>query len=203
MIGRLQGRVVSESAEGLLVIDVVGVGYEVLVPLGTLGRCTADAQDRVTLQIVTHVREDAITLFGFSDDRERAAFRLLTSVAGVGPRTAIAVLGMLPSSDLAAAVARGDVRRLQSVPGVGKRIAERLALELKDKLVPGPSSGIAAVLPVVPATPARLPSNPVVNALVGMGVKLPEAERAAADLASRMDEPLDTLIREALKRLVR
>jgi Holliday junction DNA helicase RuvA len=208
MIGRLQGRVVSESPDGLVVVDVAGVGYEVLLPLGTLGRCTADADGRVTLQVVTHVREDAITLFGFANDRERAAFRLLTAVAGVGPRIAVSVLGVLPAGELAHAVARGDVKKLTSVPGVGKRIAERLVLELKDKLTGLSGSGDAMLsggafaAPVSPIA-AVGPGAALVAALVNMGFKPVEAERAAAELAPRMAEPLDVLVRESLRRLVR
>lgn len=192
-----------------MVVDVVGVGYEVLTPLGTLGRCTPDADGRVTLQVVTHVREDAITLFGFASDRERAAFRLLTAVAGVGPRIAVSVLGVLPAGELAHALARGDLKKLTSVPGVGKRIAERLVLELKDKLT-GLSSG-AADGPFVPAgftapvspIAAAGPGAALVAALVNMGFKPAEAERSAAELAPRMAEPLDVLVRESLRRLVR
>lgn len=208
MIGRLHGRVVSESPDGLVVVDVVGVGYEVLIPLGTLGRCAPDAEGRVTLQVVTHVREDAITLFGFANDRERAAFRLLTAVAGVGPRIAVSVLGVLPAAELAHALARGDVKKLTSVPGVGKRIAERLVLELKDKLT-GLGSGADTMISAggfaAPASPIAAvgPGAALVAALVNMGFKAPEAERAAAELAPRMAEPLDVLVRESLRRLVR
>ena len=192
-----------------MVVDVVGVGYEVLIPLGTLGRCTPDAEGRVTLQVVTHVREDAITLFGFANDRERAAFRLLTAVAGVGPRIAVSVLSVLPAGELAHAVARGDVKKLTSVPGVGKRIAERLVLELKDKLT-GLSTGAAEAListgglsaPMGPIAAAG-PGAALVAALVNMGFKAAEAERAAAELAPRITEPLDVLVRESLRRLVR
>lgn len=209
MIGRLHGRVVSESPDGLVVIDVVGVGYEVLIPLGTLGRCPPDAEGRVTLQVVTHVREDAITLFGFANDRERAAFRLLTAVAGVGPRIAVSVLGLLPAGELAHAVARGDVKKLTSVPGVGKRIAERLVLELKDKLTGLSGNGSDVFVPTpgfsAPASPVAAvgPGAALVAALVNMGFKAPEAERAAAELAPRMAEPLEVLVRESLRRLVR
>jgi Holliday junction DNA helicase RuvA len=209
MIGRLHGRVVSESPDGLVVIDVVGVGYEVLIPLGTLGRCAPDAEGRVTLQVVTHVREDAITLFGFANDRERAAFRLLTAVAGVGPRIAVSVLSVLPAGELAHAVARGDVKKLTSVPGVGKRIAERLVLELKDKLTGLGSSGADAMISAggfaapMSSIAAVGPGAALVAALVNMGFKAPEAERAAAELAPRMAEPLEVLVRESLRRLVR
>jgi holliday junction DNA helicase RuvA len=209
MIGRLHGRIVSESPDGLVVVDVVGVGYDVLIPLGTLGRCTADAEGRVTLQVVTHVREDAITLFGFANDRERTAFRLLTAVAGVGPRIAISVLSVLPAGELSQALARGDVKKLTSVPGVGKRIAERLVLELKDKLT-GLSTGVSEAListggSIAPMSPVAAvgPGAALVAALVNMGFKAAEAERAAAELAPRITEPLDVLVRESLRRLVR
>lgn len=210
MIGRLQGVVVSESPDGTVVVDVRGVGYEVVVPLGSLGRCPRTADGAVTLHVHTNVREDAITLFGFSSETERATFRLLTSVAGVGPRTAVAVLGVLPTSELASAIARADVKRLQSVPGVGKRLAERLALELKDKLVGGAhgaSNGAAshaapsAPLGPLPGVPAG-PTGQLVAALTHMGFKPAEAERVAMELAPRAGEGLDVMVREALKRLV-
>ncbi len=212
MIGRLHGRVVSEAPDGLVVVDVGGVGYEVLVPLGTLGRCPRDDDGRVTLAVVTHVREDAITLFGFAGEADRAAFRLLNNVAGVGPRIAVSILGALPPSELVGTVLRGDVKKLQSVPGVGKRIAERLALELKDKITAlpmgGPSSpgAVAVVLPTPVSAPAAAPSGPsrrLVSTLVNMGFKPVDAERVAADLAPRAGEPLADLVRDALKRLVK
>ena len=202
MITFLQGKLV-EALPTRVTVNVNGVGYEVLTPLGTLGRCARDGDGRVTLQVHTHVREDAIVLFGFSDDRERMAFRVLTSVAGVGPKIAVGILGALPSSELVVAVARGDVKRLQSVPGVGKKIAERLALELKDKLASGvlaqsPGSAVPFVGPAS-SGPARAPMRPLVDALLRLGFKPIEAERAAADLRGREGEPLDVLVREALR----
>ncbi|MEI8255039.1 MAG: Holliday junction branch migration protein RuvA [Deltaproteobacteria bacterium] len=212
MIGRLTGTVASEAPDGTVVIDVHGVGYEVLAPLGTLGRAARDADGRVTLQIHTHVREDAIVLFGFSDERERMAFRVLTSVAGVGPKIAVGILGSLPSTELVGAVARNDVKRLQAVPGVGKKIAERLALELKDKLAADvlsqPSSGAtgAGAVPGMytaapPSARSSLPMRPLVDALVRLGFRAGEAERAAAELAGREGEPIEALMRDALRLL--
>ena len=210
MIGRLHGVVVSESADGTAVIDVHGVGYEVSVPLGTFGRTARDAGGAVTRLVVTNVREDAITLFGFANVNERACFRALTAVAGIGPRIAIAVLGSLPPNELASAVARGDVKRLQAVPGVGRRLAERLALELKDKLTggvvsaPATSAGLAGYIPAPAASAAPVgPMATLVATLINLGFKPPEAERVAAEFADRAAEPLDALVRDALKRLVR
>ncbi len=210
MIGRLHGVVVSESVDGTAVVDVHGVGYEVIVPLGTFGRAPRDASGAVTLLVITNVREDAITLFGFANEHERATFRALTAVAGIGPRIAVAVLGALPPNELAAAIARNDVKRLQTVPGVGRRLAERLALELKDKIVAGvvgaPSTFAPSPLAVAPSAPSGAPSGPMatlVVTLMNLGFKQPEAERVAADFQDRAGEPLDALVRDALKRLVK
>jgi Holliday junction DNA helicase RuvA len=213
MIGRLKGTIASESPDGTLVVDVQGVGYEVVAPLGTLGRATRDADGRVTLFVHTNVREDAIVLFGFCDERERTAFRLLIGVAGVGPKIAVAILGSLPASDLVGVVARGDVRRFQSIPGVGKKIAERLALELKDKLAAGALSSVGGESTAsnghagsnssngVASAPraAAGPIGQLVATLQAMGFKPLEAERAAAELRDRADQPLDALVRDALK----
>ncbi|HEX4448044.1 MAG TPA: Holliday junction branch migration protein RuvA, partial [Polyangiaceae bacterium] len=106
MIGRLTGKVIAQEPDGSIVLDVGGVGYELAAPMGTLGRARADEAGRVTLWVHTHVREDALSLFGFSDEGERAAFRVLIGVSNVGPKIAVAVLGSMPSFDLARAVAR-------------------------------------------------------------------------------------------------
>lgn len=211
MIGRLKGHVVSETADGIVVIDVSGVGYEVTVSLGCLGRAPKDADGRVTLLVHTNVREDAITLFGFADQFERDVFRLLTSVTGVGPKIAVGILGALPPSELAVAITRADVKRLQSAPGVGKKLAERLALELKDKLGGLAGSGVASGASATAFTPAPSngasvlrgvgPTAVLVDALVKMGFKPAEAERAAVELRDRATEPLDVLVRDALRLL--
>lgn len=210
MIGRLRGVVAVESPDGTVVVDVQGVGYEVMAPLGSLGRATREGGDVVTLYIVTHVREDAITLFGFASEHERATFRVLTTVAGIGPRIAVSILGALPPQELAAAVARNDVKRLQAVPGVGRRLAERIALELKDKLAPGTTSFTGSPTPntttthgSVGSTASAGPMGVFVATLVNLGFKVPEAERVAAEFAHRQHEALDVLVRDALKRLVK
>ena len=151
MIGRLTGKVVAQESDGGVVVDVNGVGYEVAVPLGTLGRTRPDDAGKVTLWVYTHVREDALSLFGFSDETERAAFRALLGVSNVGPKIAIAVLGALPAAELARAVARQDLTALKGITGVGKKIAERLLLELRDKLpqvMAGAAGGPVATTPV-------------------------------------------------------
>lgn len=205
MIGRLTGRVVEEG--DALVIDVNGVGYEVLVPLGTRGRLGAggaDAGGLVTLFVHTHVREDTFALYGFASADERDAFRVLIAISNVGPKLAMSVLGALAVGELAQVVARGEVAKLVAIPGVGKKTAERLVLELKGKLalvtVPGPGA---------PSAPKLVPggaAETLVGTLTRMGFRPAEAERAVTALAQGRDlgaTPLGDLVREALALLSR
>jgi Holliday junction DNA helicase RuvA len=204
MIGRLTGRIVGQDADGTLVLDVGGVGYELATPIGTLGRAQADDGGRVTLWVHTHVREDALALFGFADDAEREAFRRLIGVSNVGPKIAIAVLGALPVAELSRAVARRDLAALTAVSGIGKKIAERLLLELRDKL-PVPPLRVASMHAGPAAKPAQESGEErLKGALTGMGFKPAEADRAMAALSSRMTSaPLEELLREALALLAR
>jgi Holliday junction DNA helicase RuvA len=195
MIGRLTGTVVAQEADGVLVVDVGGVGYEVFAPLGTLGRAGGDA-GRVTLFVHTHVREDALLLYGFASEFERFAFRTLLGVSSVGPKTALAVLSALPASDLARAVAEKDVGRLTKVPGIGKKSAERLVLELRDKL---PVTGEPRAEVATPRPGRSRTEELVVSALTNMGYRAAEAERAVASLGNELDaRPVAELVREAL-----
>lgn len=200
MIGRLTGRVVEEP-DGGLVVDVNGVGYEVVVPLGTVGRAGRDAEERVTLFVHTHVREDALSLFGFATDADRLAFRTLISVSNVGPKTAIQVLSSLPAPELGQAIARKELGRLTSIPGIGKKTAERLLLELKDKLpvleAATPRSSGAAAPPSAPVSASS--AELLARALVNMGYRQAEADRAVDQLKDRLGEmPLPDLLKEAL-----
>ncbi len=203
MIGRLTGKVVAQEADGGVMIDVGGVGFELAVPLGTLGRAQADEGGRVTLWVHTHVREDALSLFGFADPVERAAFRTLIGVSNVGPKIAVAVLGALPVGELAAAVARRDLSAMTGIPGVGKKIAERLLLELRDKL---PAGGLSAT--VTAKSPRERPdvtgAERLRGALTGMGFKPVEADRAIGTLGERArDVPFEEAMREALALLAK
>lgn len=200
MIGRLTGRV-SEEADGGIVVDVSGVGYEVIVPLGTLGRARPDAEGRVTLFVHTHVREDAFVLFGFASDADRVAFRTLIGVSSVGPKTAIAILSALPAPELGAAIARKELGKLTAISGVGKKTAERLLLELKDKLpILEAAGGARAVSAGGPASaPTSSNGELLARALVNMGYRATEADRAVEQLGPRLsDAPLPELIKEAL-----
>jgi len=198
MIGRLTGKVVTQEGDAVVVLDVGGVGYEVTVPQGTLARARVDDAGCVTLWVHTHVREDALSLFGFSDEPERAAFRILLGVSNVGPKSATAILGALPSSELEKAVSRRDLAALTAVPGVGKKIAERLLLELRDKL---PRSTGMRPPEVVEGVPRGVADNEskLRSALTNMGFKPAEAERAVASLGDRArTAPMAESLRDAL-----
>lgn len=194
MIGRLTGKVLQEDADGTVVLDVRGVGYELLVPLGALGRAVATGEE-LTLHVHTHVREDALELFGFASDLERRVFRLLLSVPNVGPKTALGVLSAMTAAELGAAVQRGDLARLGKVPGIGKKTAERLVLELKEKL-----SRVVAATSFDLARPESPNAQRLTAALVGMGYKPVQAERAVKALAARLTtDPLELLLKDALQ----
>jgi Holliday junction DNA helicase RuvA len=197
LIGRLVGSVVATN-DGTITVDVSGVGYEVHVPGGTLGRTSGTPGDpRVTLFVHTHVREDALDLFGFSSELERVVFKLLIGVPNVGPKTALGILSALPPPDLAAAVADRDLARLTSISGIGKKTAERLVLELKEKLPR------LAELRTPTAQPKKHDdSTRLLGALTNMGFRQAEAERAVATLGDRVGkEPLAELLKAALATL--
>jgi len=193
VIARLSGLLAEKGADQAIV-DVGGVGYRVFLSQASLARLPA-AGEKVSLRVHTHVREDALALFGFATEEEEAVFHELVGVKNVGPRAAQNILSGIEARDLARAVADGDVARLTKVPGVGKKTAERLVLELREKLV----TLARAAAPAGRA--AGGPLEQVAQALVGLGYKAPQAEQAAEALRDRADRPLDELLREALKLL--
>ena len=132
MIAHLKGILLSKSTDSVI-IDNNGLGYEVFVPLSTFYTLPDENEQEVSLHIHTHVREDALLLFGFSTIIEKKIFRLLISISGIGPKLAINILSGIGPDSLLEAIAQGDVARLQSIPGVGRKTAERISLELKDK----------------------------------------------------------------------
>lgn len=197
VIGRLRGRVITEEATGSVVLDVHGVGYDVSTPVGTLGRARVDTNSDVELWIHTHVREDALDLFGFATETDRRVFRLLLGVPNVGPKTALGVLSAMPVNELSRALERGDHARLGKIPGIGKKTAERLVLELKEKLR-GLDSNVASA----PVEALGTEADRLLSALVNMGYRPGEAERAVSALGPRLStEPLGNLLREALAKL--
>jgi len=190
MIGRLTGQLVAKQPPQIIV-DVGGVGYEVDVPMSTFYALPATGE---RVQLMTHyvVREDAHLLFGFATNDERAAFRQLIKVTGIGPKVALAVLSGLSVAELNQAIALQDVKRLTRVPGIGNKTAERLLLELKGKVVA--SAAGAGAAPAVAS-----PADDVVNALLALGYSEKEAAAACRDLPA--DQPLNDSIRQALKLL--
>ena len=197
MIGRLVGNVVATN-DGSVTVDVGGVGYEVHIPGGTLGRTSGSAGDsRVTLYVHTHVREDSLDLFGFASELERLVFKLLIAVPNVGPKTALGILSALPPPELASAVADRDLARLTSISGIGKKTAERLVLELKEKLPRVTELGARDAQPRKHDDGSRL-----LGALTNMGFRPAEAERAVVALGDRVGkEPLAELLKAALAKL--
>ena len=193
VIGRLAGRLVVEEPSGAIIFDVAGVGYELFAPLGALGRAEQLPDERIVLFVHTNLRQDALELFGFASLAEREIFRLLIGVQKVGPKIALGLLSALPPADLASAVHDGDLARLSRVPGIGKKTAERLVLELREKMPGGR-------LPEVNASPSRDGhAQQVIGALTNMGYRPAEAERAVESLGDRVSaEPLPSLLRAAL-----
>lgn len=174
MIGRLTGRLASKSPDQVL-LDVGGVGYLVHIPLSTFYELP-DVESPASLWVHTHVREDVLSLYGFLTERERSLFLLLLGVAGIGPRVALTVLSGIPPAELAAALHSQDVRRLIAIPGVGKKTAERMVLELAEK-----AAGFARE--AAPQAPAAIAADDVISALVNLGYRKGEAERAVEGVA--------------------
>lgn len=193
MIASLAGTLQQKSLGGV-VVEVGGVGYQVMVSSQTIADLPQEGE-QVRLLCHTHVREDALQLFGFAEQLERRAFELLIAVSGVGPKLALTILSGMPLSDLIEAMASADHRRLQTIPGVGKRTAERLVVELKDrfgKLAAGDGKQTAG---------RRVgPGDEVMEALVGLGYKRGLAEKAVQQVEQRYARSDATLEAERLLR---
>lgn len=203
MIGRLAGLLAVKTLEQVIV-DVAGVGYELSVPATTLAQLPP-VGERCVLVVHTHLREDGITLFGFSSEADREAFRLLQTVSGVGPRMALGILSGLAVPELVDAVAHKNLGRLRAIPGVGPKTAERICLELRDKVAAlGAGTGGPVAPPPTGAAPSTDVVAQVVAALVHMGYRPAEAERAARSARERLGEGATTeaLLRDSLVRLV-
>ncbi len=208
MIGKLRGKV-DAVGESHLVIDVNGVGYEVQASAKTLRNLKAG--DEVALTIDTHVREDAIKLFGFQSEVERGWFRQLQSIQGVGAKSALAVLGVLAPADLATAIALGNWAAVEEAPGVGKKLAQRIVAELKDKapalsvagLHIGADAGRAAHATGSP--PAGHSAAEAISALTNLGYNPQQASHAIAVAVQEFGAGADTarLIKRGLKELAR
>ncbi len=198
MIGRLTGRIEGLEADRCLV-DVGGVGYVVMASTRTLGALEPGAEQRLWVETV--VREDAITLYGFLQAAEREWFRILTGVQGVGPKVALGILSALAPAELVSAIQSGDRAMLSRAPGVGPKLAIRLATELRDKAGALPLPDSVSVAASVPAGP----DAEVISALGHLGYRRGEAEAALAKVRMRLgsDVAFADLVRESLREMAR
>jgi len=199
MIAHLNGVLLTKSTQSII-IDVGGVGYEVIVPLSTF-YALPDVKEVVGLRIYTHVREDALVLFGFHTRLEKELFVMLISVSGIGPKLGVNILSGIGPRELLEAIAKGDALRLQAIPGVGKKTAERMALELKDRaskaLGDGDMPQVAA-----PVGAERRIMDDALSALVNLGYSTKSAKMAMDKAQASLGEmTLEGLIREALRAL--
>jgi len=207
MIGKLRGKV-DAIGESFLIIDVNGVGYEVQASSRTLRNLKIG--DDVTLTIDTHVREDAIRLFGFQSELERSWFRTLQTIQGVGSKVALALLGIMSPQDLANAIALGNVAAVEEAPGIGKKLAQRIVLELKYK---APALSVAGLNVPIAAAGGSGAAGPVhghaaaeaISALTNLGYNPQQASAAVAAAMKDAGSAADTatLIKRGLKELAR
>lgn len=199
MIAWLSGRL-RHKATDHLILDVSGVGYQVAVPLSTLCGIPEDGKD-VSLHIHTHVREDSLSLFGFLTEAEKNMFLLLLGVSGIGPKLALSILSSFSVQDLARSIQASDDSRLCTIPGIGKKTAARMVLELKDKM--------KLVVPAIPAPlsgPAVIPDDieDVISALMNLGYKRPQVEETVKNVKhGRPGIKVEELIRETLSMLLK
>ena len=205
MIGKLRGKI-DAIGESHVIIDVGGVGYEVSCSSRTLRNLTAG--EEASLAIDTHVREDAIRLYGFTSESERSWFRTLQTIQGVGAKVALAVLGVLSPSDLASAIALGNWQAVEQAVGVGKKLALRIVAELKDK---APALSVAGLnVPVSTGKGAtisaeNLAMSEAISALINLGYQPMQASQAVAVASKDIGAEADTakLIRRGLRELAR
>ena len=202
MIASLRGNIL-EKHPNRIVVDVNGVGYEVFVPLSTFYGL-GDTGSAITVRIHTHVREDALLLYGFATLLEQELFERLISVSGIGPKVALTVLSGIEPLDLIRAIERGDLARLTAIPGVGKKTSERIVLELKDRL---PRPQAVAVAAGDAASDAPIVRDDVVSALVNLGYHRPLAEKAAdaaiKTIGPSSDRGFERILKQALREVAK
>ena len=196
MIAQISGKL-AQKLPGEVVIDVGGIGYLVLIPLNVFYHLP-DIGAPMSLQIHTHVREDALQLFGFSDLAEKQVFLLLMGVSGIGPKLALNILSGIPAEDLARALRNGDQIRLVSIPGVGRKLAERMIVELKDKFT--------NLTPVTLDNTSKPEASSqkmqdAVSALINLGYKKPEIEKTVRDVLKNRELSLEDVLRETLRQM--
>jgi Holliday junction DNA helicase RuvA len=196
VIARLSGTLAEKSVQRI-VIDVAGVGYEVLVPLSTF-YAVGEPGAQVMLRTYTHVREDALQLYGFATPLEQTLFERLLAVSGIGPKLALAVLSGIETSDLVAAIRQGDVARLTRIPGIGRKTAERMVVELKDRMAD------AAVAPLDATPAAGSVRDDVISALVNLGYQRHSIEKTVDAVLRRTEtQDFEGVLRQILRELSR
>jgi Holliday junction DNA helicase RuvA len=199
MIAHLHGVLAAKTVERV-VVDVHGVGYQVVVPLSTY-YALPDVQERVTLLTTMYVREDTMRLYGFATADEQEVFELLIGVSSVGPRLALNMLSSLSAADLRQAIMQAEARRLQAIPGVGRKTAERVVLELQDKMAALDLITVGQSQPMVTEDEQVL--RDVISALLNLGYRQTEAEKAVRAARARHDGhlTLEALLKDALQAL--
>lgn len=199
MIAHLKGILLKKTTDSII-IDNMGIGYEVIAPLSTY-YSLPEEDNEVSLHIHTHVREDALILFGFHSMLEKDVFRMLISVSGIGPKLAVNILSGIGPAELLGAIIHGDTARLQAVPGVGKKTAERIALELKDKAAKRTVDMNLPPVKISPAEDDRMIDD-ALSALVNLGYSAKQAKQAVDKAYIGVKEPtLERVIKEALRLL--
>src|SRR5436305_248298 len=204
MIAHLSGTLLAKHATSV-VVDVGGVGYEVTIPVTTFYDL-GDVKTQVSLRIYTHVREEALQLFGFRTERERELFILLISVSGIGPKSAVAMLSGMSADEIVMAIRTNNFARLTSIPGVGRKTAERLVIELRDKMAalssPALDEEIAAGAGIGAKQSEDSLREDTLAALLQLGFPKPTAEKAVTQaLSERGELSVETLLRRTLRQL--
>ncbi len=198
MIAHLRGKLV-EKKPNLVVVDVDGVGYELTIPVSTYSQL-GNTGEEVALHTHTHVREDALALFGFATRHEKGIFEKLITVSGIGPRLAVTVLSGLPTEHLATAIREGDVATLTRIPGVGRKTGERMVLELREKLI----SVVEGEEGAEPGSEVSPIEHDVISALLNLGCARPAAEKAVQKALNESDSgDFEPLFRRSLELMSR
>jgi len=197
VIAQIRGTL-AHKLPGEIIVDVGGVGYQVFIPLNVFYRLP-EIGDSISLYIHTHLREDALQLFGFAAADEKHVFLLLNAVSGIGPKLAINILSGIPAEELVRAVKEGDQLRLLSIPGVGRKLAERMIVELRDKFTTWQSSPSEVV---ARSDDSQLTAD-AVSALVNLGYRKAEVEKNVRDIVQTGKRTLEEVLKEVLRRMSR
>ncbi|MBU5636842.1 Holliday junction branch migration protein RuvA [Geomonas sp. Red69] len=199
MIALLTGKI-AHKAPDYVILDVNGVGYQVFIPFSTYYALPAEGST-TTLQVHTSVKEDAINLYGFRTQQEKELFQLLIGVSGVGPKLANSILSNSEPAELSESLVSGNIARLSAIPGIGKKTAERLVLELKEKMKKLGMTHAATGVAAAPAKPEI--REDILSALINLGYKENVVQKALAELKFPEDATVESLLKQALKKLMK